>query len=93
MVLEFDDYRIITDDRQFIIQKKKKVKENNLTKETNIGKEYWTNHKYYSSFNSALKYLQTAVLLDNDDLQVIIDKLKDIERLIDKLTKELEIVH
>ncbi|EDS77071.1 conserved hypothetical protein [Clostridium botulinum C str. Eklund] len=89
MVLEVDDYKIITDDKQFIVQKKRIVQAGRLTKKENIGKEYWSDIKYYSSLNSALKFIRKTVLLDNDDLKVIMDKLEQLEHKIDEFANKL----
>lgn len=89
MVLEVDDYKIITDDKQFIVQKKRIVQASRLTKEENVGKEHWNDIKYYNSLNSALKFIRKTVLLDNDDLKVIMDKLNQLESKIDEFTNKL----
>lgn len=90
MVLEFDNYKIVTDDKQFIVQKKRIIQAGRLTKEENIGKEYWSDIKYFSTLNSALKFIRKTVLLDNDDLKVIMDKLEQLEKKIDDFTKRVE---
>ena len=61
MILDFGDYKVVTDDKQFIIQKKKVVQAGPFTKKENIGKEYWEDEAYYTSLNSALKSLRKRV--------------------------------
>ncbi|MCW6124741.1 hypothetical protein [Clostridium sporogenes] len=90
MILEFENYRIKTDSRQFVVQKKKVVQAGRLTKEENIGKEYWEDEAYCTTFNFALKLLRKKILLDNDDLKVIVNKLNQLESKIDEFTKILK---
>lgn len=90
MILQFKDYMVKTDSRQFIVQKKKIVQPGPLTKEENIGKEYWEDEAYCSTLNSALKLLRKKVLLDNHDLKVIIGKLNELESKIDEFTSLLK---
>lgn len=89
MQLDFGDYKIVTDERQFIVQKKKVIQAGKFTKEANVGKEYFEDDAYCTSLNSALKFLCKKTLLDNDDLLVIKEKLAKIESKIDKFTKLL----
>lgn len=90
MILEFENYRVKTDTRQFVVQKRKIVQAGRLTKEENIGKEYWEDEAYCTTLNFALKLLRKKVLLDNHDLKVIIDKLNELESKIDEFTKILK---
>ena len=90
MKLDFGDYMLVTDDKQFIIQKKKVVQAGPLTKEQNIGKEYWEDEAYCANLNFALKFLSKRVLLENDDLQVIKEKLDKIESKIEEFIKLLK---
>ncbi|CAG7840018.1 hypothetical protein CLOHAE12215_01434 [Clostridium haemolyticum] len=89
MILEFDGYKIVTDDKQFIVQKKKVIQAGRLTKEENIGKEYWEDFKYFTNLNFALKFIKKTILLDNDDLNIIMEKLNQLEDKIDEFTKKL----
>jgi len=91
MVLDFGKYKIVTDDRQFIVQEKRVVQEGQFTKEENIGKEYEVDLGYYSNLNSALNSLPKRILLTNDDLQVISRELKLIESKIKEFTKLFEL--
>ncbi len=90
MVLQFEDYRVKTDNRQFVVQKRKVVQAGRFTKEENIGKEYWEDEAYCTTLNFALKLLRKKVLLDNDDLKVIINKLDELENKIDEFTSLLK---
>ncbi|MDS1004435.1 hypothetical protein P9J83_13120 [Clostridium sporogenes] len=90
MVLQFQDYRVKTDSRQFVVQKRKVVQAGRLTKEENIGKEYWEDEAYCTTLNFALKLLRKKVLLDNDDLTVIINKLDELESKINEFTSLLK---
>ena len=90
MILEFEDHKIVTDERQFIVQKKKVIQAGKFTKEENVGKEKWEDGAYCASLNSALKFLRKSILLDNDDLLVIMKKLNELESKIDEFTKMLK---
>ncbi|KEI81173.1 hypothetical protein [Clostridium botulinum] len=90
MVLQFQDYRVKTDSRQFVVQKRKVVQAGRFTKKENIGKEYWEDEAYCTSLNFALKLLRKKVLLDNDDLKVIVNKLNQLESKIDEFTSLLK---
>lgn len=91
MILEFDDYRITTDERCFIVQKRRVTQASRMTKAENVGKVSWKDDKYYDNLDSALQYLGKSVLLDNDDVSVIKDKLSQLERKIEGFTKELKL--
>ncbi|NEZ96965.1 hypothetical protein EXM58_13835 [Clostridium botulinum] len=90
MVLQFQDYRVKTNSRQFVVQKRKVVQAGRFTKEENIGKEYWEDEAYCTSLNFALKLLRKKILLDNDDLKVIVNKLNQLESKIDEFTSLLK---
>ncbi|AQW28506.1 hypothetical protein [Clostridium perfringens] len=85
MKIDIGDYRIISDERQFIIQSVGYVTESKVTKKENIGKEKTKNLAYYTSFKNALKYLANKIVLDNDDIKIIMDKLNELERKIDNM--------
>lgn len=71
MEINIGDYKLVTNDNNFIIQKKKIIRAGKLTKPENIGKEVWSDDGYFSNFDSALKYVSNRVLLDNDDISDI----------------------
>ncbi|EOU1110517.1 hypothetical protein ABVP48_001958 [Clostridium perfringens] len=85
MKIDIGDYRIISDERQFIIQSVGYVTESKVTKKENIGKEKTKNLAYYRSFKNVLKYLANKIVLDNDDTKIILDKLNELERKIDDM--------
>jgi hypothetical protein len=89
MKVEFEKIRIITDERQFIVQEKKVVQESELTKAENVGNEYWKDLAYCRTLNYALKYLCKREVLANHDLKVILQRIKLIEAKIDEMTKVL----
>lgn len=90
MILKFDEYQLVTDSRQFIIQKERVTQEGQFTKAENVGEVYYENIAYYSNLDMALKYLSKLVLLENDDLRVIKTKLKQLENKIDEFIRILE---
>jgi GTP:adenosylcobinamide-phosphate guanylyltransferase len=91
MILDFGDYQIKSDERQFIVYRKKVTQLNNKTKPENIGKEFWEPEGYYTDLNHALKYIGRRVLLDNDDLSAVKERLELLEAQIAGFTKELEV--
>ncbi|EHR9039721.1 hypothetical protein [Clostridium perfringens] len=88
MKIDIGDYRIISDERQFIIQSVGYVTESKVTKKENIGKEKTKNLAYYVSFKNALKYLANKIILDNGDTKIILDKLNELERKIDDMEEK-----
>lgn len=78
MEINIGDYRLVSNENNFIVQKKKITQAGKLTKPENVGKESWVDDGYFSNFNSALKYLPNRVLLDNEDLSIIKTKLDEI---------------
>lgn len=72
MKLKIGDYYIETDERQF------KVKSYlGVNKE---GEDKYKTIAYCTSLNSALKFIPQQTIRDNKDINVVIDKLKQIER-------------
>ncbi|WP_221400478.1 hypothetical protein [Clostridium perfringens] len=88
MKIDIGDYRIISDERQLIIQSVGHVTESKVTKKENIGKEKTKNLAYYRSFKNVLKYLANKIVLDNDDTKIILDKLNELERKIDNMEEK-----
>ena len=89
MFLELDNYRLTSDERQFIISKKRVIQAGRLTKAENVGKEVWEEVKYYTDIKFALKFLGNSVLLDNDDIVVIKQKLDLLANKIEEFNKLL----
>lgn len=86
-----DEYQIITSDSNFIPQQLKVIQAGRLTKEENVGKEIWKDLGYFTNLQSALKSIPTNIMLENDDLQVIIDKLNEIDANIKDIKELIEI--
>lgn len=91
MKLNLGDYRIESDERQFIIQAKSVVKEGRLTKEENVGKEVFKTVAYMPTLQMCLKFIGNKIVLDNDDINTIKEKLDDLHKEISKLNKALTI--
>lgn len=91
MKINIGDYLIETDERQFIVKAKKVVEESRFTKEENIGKEYYQPIAYCTTFNSALKFVPQQALRSNNEISIIMDKLKKIEADIEALPKPIKI--
>lgn len=85
------DYKIVTDSRNFIVQKMKITQAGIFTKLENIGNVSYEDLGYYRTLNFALKSIGNQIMLDNADLQVIIQKLAELNETIDKFTQIFEI--
>lgn len=91
MKVELENYQIITDDVQFIVQKKRIIQAGKMTLPENIGKEVWEDMAYCRTLNYALKVIGTQIVLDNDDFKDILQKLNKLEKKIDGMIELLEI--
>lgn len=91
MKLDLGDYRIESDERQFVVQAKSIIKGGKLTKEENIGKEIFKIVAYMPTLQMCLKFIGNKIVLDNDDINTIKDKLDSLHKKISKLNKALEV--
>ncbi|WP_338630852.1 hypothetical protein [Clostridium baratii] len=91
MKLDLGDYRIESDERQFIVQAKSVIRESKLTKEENIGKEIFKTVAYLPTLPMCLKFIGNKIVLDNDDINTIKDKLDGLRKEISKLNHVLEV--
>ncbi len=91
MKLDLGDYRIESDERQFIVQAKSVIREGKLTKEENVGKEIFKTVAYMPTLPMCLKFIGNKIVLDNDDINTIKDKLDSLRKEISKLNKVLEV--
>lgn len=85
MKLKIGDYYIETDERQFKVKSYLGVDKDGADKYKTIA--------YCTSLNSALKFIPQQAIRENDDINVIIDKLKQIEadiKVVDEYIKENE---
>jgi hypothetical protein len=85
-----DEYRIITDELQYIVQKSKVMKASRTTKAENVGKMKWHNVAYVQSLDYALRYIGKNITLINNDTKIIIDKLNNLYNKIDGLDATLK---
>ena len=83
------DLRVVTSDVEFILQQRKVVQDGKFTKEENIGNEYWENIGFHPNVNYALNQISKQILLDNDDLDVIIEKLNELDNKIEEIRVQL----
>lgn len=90
MKINIGDYKIESDNNCFMLKAKRVVQESKLTKEENIGKEVYSTIAYYQNIEGVLKAIPRQVLLDNNDLKVIIEKLNVIKIQIEGIRKALE---
>jgi hypothetical protein len=92
-----NDLRITTDEFQFMLQKKSIVQatpegsKKKKTLEKNIGNIVWITIAYCSSLDQALRHVGRNIVLKNDDLKVIKEKLTELENTISKFTGIFEI--
>jgi hypothetical protein len=85
-----NEYRIVSDEFQFVVQSMKLIQASKMTKEENIGKEKWSDIGYFPKINQALKCVSNNILLANKDLDVIITKLNNLDIKIDEIKELLE---
>jgi len=85
------EYKIITDDMQFVVQKMNIIQKGKTTKDENVGKENWTNIGYFPKLNQSIQFVSKHILLTNDDLSTIIDKLNNIELQLKGMNTMLEL--
>lgn len=88
MDIKIGDYQIVSDERQFVVKATKKVTDE---KSENYGKDYMQNIAYCTSLDSALKFVPQQVLKSNNEISIIVDKLKQIEADIKALPKHIKI--
>ena len=55
------------------------IQASETTKKENVGKENWTNIGYFPRLEQSIRFVSKHILLTNDDLSTIIDKLNNIE--------------
>lgn len=80
MKITIGEYLIETDERQFIVKAKGIVGVDEEIKEENRGKEYWKAIAYCTTFAGALKFIPQQVIRSNDDIEVIKEKLDQIDK-------------
>jgi hypothetical protein len=85
------NFQIETDDRQYILQKKKVIQEGRFTKPENVGKESFEDIGYYTKLKYVLSAIGEQIILDNDDLKDIVKKLNELSIEISKITNMLEV--
>ena len=85
------NFQIETDEKQYILQKKKITQEGRFTKPENVGKESFEDIGYYTKLKYVLSAIGEHIILDNDDLKDIVKKLKELSVEISKMTSMLEI--
>lgn len=71
MKLKIGDYYIETDERQFKVKSYMGIDKDGADKYKTIA--------YCTSLNSALKFIPQQAIRDNKDINIVIDKLKQIE--------------
>lgn len=84
------EYRIITDEFQFIVQRMSVTQPGINTKPENVGKEVWKDLGYFPKINSALKFVAKNILLVNNDLDIIVNKLNLLDIKIEAIRSQLE---
>ena len=85
MDIKIGDYQITSDSFQFVVNKIGTVQEGRLTKTENVGKETLKPVAYCTKFEDVLKYIPQDILRTNEDINIIMDKLNEIQGYIQSL--------
>ena len=88
MKINIGDYLIETDERQFVVKINKTVTDK---ESENYGQQYAQNLACCTTLNSALKFIPQQVLRSNDEISIIMNKLKQIKADIEALPKPIKI--
>ncbi|AAK79114.1 hypothetical protein BJV85_002858 [Clostridium acetobutylicum] len=92
MILEFGkDYRIRTDERNFILQKRG-GKPSKATPDYNIinRNERWIDCLYFGKLKYAIDQISTEILKENTNIKIILNKLDEVKNITCKFIKEME---
>ena len=90
MILEFDKYIVTTDERNFILNKKKVIQKSKYPEK--IGTIEPEPFQYFSTPEGVLRALGKQMVLDYNDLNVIVDKLNELEAFINKFADTLKVM-
>ena len=93
MKIKIGDYKIDTDNKQFIVKSKtynKVTKGQEVSEDESISEDNYKSIAWCTSLESALKCITNQVLLDNDSVMDIIAQLKLIYMQIKEIRKALE---
>lgn len=82
MILELGGYKITTDSLQYIVKRKGTVKDK---ESKNYGKETEVTIGYYSNLKSALYSIPQNIVRSNNDINLILTKIENIERIADQI--------
>lgn len=85
MNIKIGDYQITSDSYQFIVNKIGTVQESRLTNPENIGKETSKPIAYCTEFDEVLRYIPNDILRVNDDINIIMEKLTEVQKEINRL--------
>ena len=80
------DFRITTDRYNIILEERKETKPKKDADPTEVfeSKEYWITVGFYPSFQAALKALVDKEIMGLDDLRLIVNKQKELYKLIEE---------
>jgi len=67
------------------------IQASKITKKENVGNENWTNIGYFPRLEQSIRLVSKHILLTNDDLSTIIDKLNNIEIQLKGIDTMLEL--
>jgi hypothetical protein len=82
MKLQVGEFLIESDSLQFVVKERRIAQEGK-----NKGEEYYTNPKYIVRFVDVIKYITDQILRTNDDMNEILNKLKQINLSISALER------
>lgn len=93
MKIKIGDYKIETDNKQFVVKSKtsnKAIEGQEVSDNENISEDNYKAIAWCTSLESALKCVTNQTLLDNDSVMDIIAQLKLIYMQIKEIRKALE---
>jgi hypothetical protein len=88
MNIKIGEYQITSDSMQFIVSKITTIQESRFTKAENVGKETTKIIAYCSKIDEAIRFIPNDVLKTNEDISIIIDKLNEIQEVIEGLERK-----
>lgn len=87
MKIDIGDYLIESDSLQFVVSRKSIVQEGKFTKAENIGKETFKPIAYAVKFEEILRYIPQDTIRNNEDINIIKEKLDLIRANIEAITE------
>ena len=91
MIIEIDgNYRIITDEMQYVVQRSNIIKASKTANKENVGKTKWVNVAYLTNIDKALRFICKNITLLDNDTKSILAKLEVVYKRIEELDITLQ---